>query len=97
MNNHTHDQTVKTYQENFGAYVEGTPHEITGDFKVFMDAFISHIPAGGRVFEFGSAFGRDARYMREKGIAVLCTDIIHEGLAQLAHEGFETAYYDFRE
>lgn len=90
------DDTVKTYRENFDKYVERTPREIRGDFKRWIDTFLSELPEGGRILEIGSAFGRDARYFREKGFDVLCTDVIPEALDQLSSEGFETAEYDFR-
>ncbi len=90
------DETVKTYQENFGKYVERTPADIGGEFQVWMDAFISELPAEAKVLEFGSATGRDARYFRSRGITVMCTDIIPDALALLKKDGFETELFDFR-
>lgn len=91
------DETILTYQTTFKKYIEATPKEIFGDFKAFMDFFLENLPANPRVLEIGSAFGRDAAYMRSKGAEILCTDIIPEALELLSKEGFETAYYDFRD
>ena len=50
-----------------------------------------------KVFEIGSAEGRDARYLRKAGLEVLCTDVIPQALDELAHDGFQTSLYDFRD
>ena len=90
------DQTIKTYQDNFHKYSERTPSEVTGEFKVWMDSFCSLLPEQGKIFELGSASGRDAQYFKSKGFEVFCTDVVHEALNSLAEKGFETAAFDFR-
>jgi SAM-dependent methyltransferase len=90
------DQTIQTYQQNFDKYVERTPQDVDGEFKSWIDAFLQELPVNGEVFELGSAFGRDAKYIADKGFKVYCTDIIPQALEKLAQEGFETAEYDFR-
>lgn len=90
------DVTIKTYRDNFKKYTDNTPNEVSGDFKHWIDYFISHLPKNASVLELGSATGRDARYFASKGLAVTCTDIIPEALEKLSSEGFETSEYDFR-
>lgn len=90
------DKTIETYRQNFDKYVERTPAEPSGEFKEWMDSFVSHIPQGGTILEIGSASGRDARYFAEKGYKVVCTDIIPQALQKLSDEGFETVEFDFR-
>ena len=90
------DETIQTYRQNFGKYVAKTPAEPSGEFKKWMDSFASHIPKDGVIFEIGSASGRDARYFADKGLKVVCTDIIPEALQKLSEDGFETAEFDFR-
>jgi len=91
-----HDQTNKTYKENFNKYAEKTPTEVNGEFKTWMDLFLSYIPKGSTVFEIGSATGRDARYFHSLGYKVFCTDIVPQVLQKLSTEGFEVAEFDFR-
>jgi SAM-dependent methyltransferase len=91
------NKTIETYRQNFDKYVERTPRQIEGEFKAWIDSFLSHIPQGGAILEIGSAMGRDARYFAEKGYKVLATDIIPQALEKLAAEGFETAEFDFRD
>lgn len=90
------DKTIETYRQNFDKYVERTPAEPSGEFKEWMNSFLSHIPQGGVILEIGSASGRDARYFADKGYKVVCTDIVPQALQKLSEEGFETAEFDFR-
>ncbi len=92
------DMTVRSYQEHFQEYVANTPQEFSDpEFKNWIDSFVDALPQGARILELGSASGRDARYVRSKGIDVLCTDVIPEALEALEHDGFKTARYDFRD
>lgn len=90
------DQTIETYRTNFDKYVARTGTEPRGEFKELLDSFASYLPDSGSIFEIGSASGRDARYLAEKGFGVLCTDVIPEALTRLSEQGFETEEYDFR-
>jgi hypothetical protein len=54
------DQTIETCRANFDKYVERTPHEPLGEFKDWIDSFISYLPAGGEIPEIGSAIFLDA-------------------------------------
>ncbi len=91
------DTTIQTYRDNFGKYTERTQSIPEGEFKEWMDSFLSQIPKGGEILEIGSATGRDARYFSQNGFKVLCTDIIPVALQNLKEEGFETAEFDFRD
>ncbi len=91
------DTTIQTYKDNFSKYVERTVSEPSGEFKEWMDLFLSKLPEKGTVLELGSASGRDARYFSSKGFKVVCTDIIPEALENLSKEGFETHQFDFRD
>lgn len=91
------DTTIQTYRQHFDTYVARTQSEPSGEFKEWMDSFLSYLPPSGEILELGSAFGRDARYFREKGYKVLCTDIIPQALEKLSQDGFEVAEYDFRD
>jgi len=94
---HPVDTTIQTYQQNFAKYVERTPAVVSGEFKVWLDSFLSQIPKHGSIFEVGSAAGRDARYLLARGYKVFCADVIPDALQELSSEGFETAVFDFRD
>lgn len=96
MENET-DKTIETYKENFQKYIERTPSEVVGAFKEWEDIFCSFITEGNKIFEIGSATGRDARYFKSKGFEVFCTDVIPEALEGLKKEGFETAEFNFKD
>lgn len=91
------ETTIATYQQHFDRYVDRTQSEVNGEFKEWMDSFLSYVSPQGKIFEIGSAFGRDARYFREKGYQVTCTDVIPQALEALSADGFETAEFDFRD
>ena len=91
------DITIQTYQDNFDMYKEKTPSEMSGEFVAWMNAFAALLPKDAYVFEFGSAEGRDARYLRDRGIQMHCTDVIPQALEELSVDNFKTAMYDFRE
>jgi hypothetical protein len=102
------DQTIQTYNSNFAEYKRTTPNEVSGEFKVRLDKLADLLKADKnkkeatenidvKVFELGSAEGRDARYLRDLGLEVFCTDIILEALESLKKDGFQTAKYDFRD
>lgn len=90
------DRTVRTYREHFEEFRAKMRPNITDEFKAWVDTFAGYVPPNGNIFELGSGTGRDARYFAAKGYSVTCTDVVAEALAELAHDGFDTAEYDFR-
>jgi SAM-dependent methyltransferase len=90
------DITIQTYKDNFDLYKEKTPNVVSGEFVAWIDAFIHLLPQNGNVFELGSAEGRDARYLRDRGFSVFCTDVIPRALESLVADGFTTSMYDLR-
>ncbi len=91
------DVTIQTYQDNFELYKEKTPRVLFGEFLTRMDSFINVLPLHGKIFELGSLEGRDARYLRDKGFTVTCTDVIPQALQSLEVDGFTTYFYDLRD
>ncbi len=93
------DQTTQTYKEHFEKFIEGTRGLDTpnADIRKWIDAFLHHIPQGGLIIEMGSAFGRDADYMKAHGYKVVCTDIAEQALEKLLTKGYETHMYDVRD
>lgn len=91
------DITIKTYQDNFDTYKSKTTNEVSGEFQERLDLFCSNVATNWKIFELGSAHGRDARYMKNKWFDVYCTDIIPQALNELQEEWFETSVCDFRD
>ena len=87
---------MESYNKNFDKYIEMTPQEVSGDHFPKMENFCQSVGGEKKVFELGSAFLRDAKFMRERGVNVFCTDVIAQSLEMAKKEGFETAFYDFR-
>lgn len=90
------DQTIETYNTYFDRYFDRTSQTIDGNFKEWLDLFLFYLPKPSKIFELGSATGRDARYFRNNGHSVLCTDVVSDALEQLSRDGFDTSVYDFR-
>ena len=84
--NHT---TLSTYQENFDKYVSGTPSEVSGTQKDWIESVLARINMDARILEIGSAFGRDAAFMQRAGYAnVTVTDAFDAAVDALQEQGF---------
>lgn len=78
----TNKKTVQSYEDHIDEYIKGTPQEVSGPIKEWIDNSLRLIPADGRILELGSAFGRDADYFESKGYRVDRTDVV-EGFVDL--------------
>lgn len=84
-------RTLATYDQYFQRYVDGTPSEVTGLQKLWLEDFVRLLPDGARVFEVGSATGRDARFLRAKGAKVEVSDATDAAVKYLRKNGFPKA------
>lgn len=66
--------TLQTYNQAVQAYVDGTPQEVSGSVKEWIDHTLNQIPRDARILEIGSGFGRDAQYMVNAGYQVERSD-----------------------
>ena len=90
MNNIGKNQiTLQSYQLGINEYINGTPHEISGNFKIWIDLFLNLLPSNARIIEIGSAFGRDAQYIESRGFSVERTDATPEFVTYLQTKGHE--------
>lgn len=80
--------TLATYADHVTEYIQGTPQEVSGMTKQWLDTIMSRITPSDRIFELGSAFGRDAAYFQSKGYRVECTDAVPEFVSLLLSSGF---------
>ncbi|MEN9338286.1 MAG: hypothetical protein RI945_11, partial [Candidatus Parcubacteria bacterium] len=77
-------KTINTYKENFETYISETVQEISGEWKEESD-FLAEKLKGKRVLEIGSASGREAIYLKNKGVDIIASDIV-DSFSKIAEE-----------
>ncbi len=82
-------RTVESYNTHVQEYIDGTPHEVSGVVKDWLDGSLADVPKDARILEFGSAFGRDAEYLAGLGYTVECTDATPAFVDLLQTKGFD--------
>jgi SAM-dependent methyltransferase len=85
----TNNRTVESYNAHIQEYIDGTPHEVSGVVKDWLDGSLADVPKDARILEFGSAFGRDAEYLAGLGYTVECTDATPAFVDLLQQKGFD--------
>lgn len=85
----TNNRTVESYNAHIQEYIDGTPHEVSGVVKDWLDGSLADVPKDARILEFGSAFGRDAEYLAGLGYTVECTDASTAFVDLLQQNGFD--------
>ena len=83
------ERTLVSYGLGVDAYIRGTNPEVAGPVREWIDEALRGLPANARILEIGSAFGRDAAYMRSLGFAVECSDAVPEFVDMLQEKGFD--------
>jgi SAM-dependent methyltransferase len=81
-------QTIQSYEAHVQEFINGTPHDVSGALKDWIDEAVSGLPEDADVLEFGSAFGRDASYLHSLGYKVECSDATQSFVDLLKLEGF---------
>lgn len=64
-------KTLEYYNRNAREFVEGTSGV---DFSGIQNRFLSHLPEGALILDFGCGSGRDTRYFLGKGFRVEAAD-----------------------
>ena len=85
----TNNRTVESYNAHIQEYIDGTSHEVLGIYKDWLDGSLADVPKDARILEFGSAFGRDAKYLAGLGYTVECTDAAPAFVDLLQQKGFD--------
>ncbi|HSE61554.1 MAG TPA: methyltransferase domain-containing protein [Candidatus Saccharimonadales bacterium] len=84
------DETIEAYNRRFGKYLKHTPawyNESHRPLLNWIDFTLGTIPRDGKILEIGSGPGRDAKYMKEKGYHVICSDASYAFVSHLNHNG----------
>lgn len=90
----SNEQTLRTYDAHVTDYVAGTAQVVSGPSKDWIDAALRGLPPDARILELGSAFGRDAAYIQQRGFRVECTDASQGFLDYLRDEGFDVRLFN---
>ena len=90
VNNDSNQQTIQSYEAHVREFIDGTPHDVSGTLKDWIDEAISGLPEDADVLEFGSASGRDAAYLLNLGYKVECSDAAQSFVDLLKQRGFNT-------
>ena len=78
----TEKLTLDYYNEKARAFCDDTQDV---EFSTFQRAFTSHLPAGGRILDFGCGSGRDSKAFLNAGYQVTALDGSEE-LCRIASE-----------
>lgn len=84
----TNDKTIQSYDTHVQEYIDGTIQEVSGTVKDWLDATLQDLPKDAHILEFGSAFGRDAKYIQDLGYSIECTDATKAFVDLLQSKGF---------
>lgn len=92
--NTANEITLQSYDSNVEAYVAGTPTQVSGVFKTWIDATLAFMQQDVRIIEIGSAFGRDAAYIESQGFKVERTDATQGFVTLLQEQGYEARSFN---
>lgn len=85
------EATIDAYNRQAGEYIIKTPsnHDLPSHqwLKRWIDKVLTHVKPSGQVLEIGSATPRDARYIRQQGFTVQCSDAADSFLEYLSSQG----------
>lgn len=88
------ETTIATYDNGVNEYIEGTVQVTSGFQKRWLDEELQDLPKDAAILEIGSAFGRDARYLIERGFAPELTDATPGFVEHLTAQGLEATLLD---
>jgi SAM-dependent methyltransferase len=75
MDEDTNKQTLDTYEQSVQQY-NAAALPIGGSVKDWIDASLTLLTPGAHILELGSAHGRDANYIEDKGFRIDRTDAV---------------------
>lgn len=85
----TNDKTIESYEKDYKTYIAKTPKSVEGVWKNWIEKFLYFIPKNKTIFEIGSAFGRDAKFIESFGYKVDRSDVTESFINYLNSNGFE--------
>lgn len=82
-------QTIQAYEAFAKQYIDSTPHESPEFVKELINSAVTDLPKDAKILELGSAFGREAAYLKTLGYSVECSDAVQAFINQLQERGFK--------
>jgi 2-polyprenyl-3-methyl-5-hydroxy-6-metoxy-1,4-benzoquinol methylase len=79
--------TLQTYEQSVQEYIDGTPAEVSGATKEWIDWTLERLSSQATIIEIGSAFGRDANFIESQGFTVERTDATEAFVVFLQNQG----------
>lgn len=70
----TNKTTIESYEKGITEYIQSAPNKRGGVVEDWIDKSLQLLESGAKILEIGSAFGRDAKIIEEKGFYVEKTD-----------------------
>ncbi len=84
----SNELTIQSYESHVQEYIDGSPKDVSGSMKEWLDGSIAGLPIDARILELGSASGRDAAYLQNLGYTVDCSDAAQSFVELLQQRGF---------
>lgn len=84
--------TLNSYEDHVQEYIDGTPHEVSGKVKDWIDQSLQGLPLDADILEIRSAFGRDAAYIESLGYTVHRTDATQGFVDYLVGQGYKAEH-----
>ncbi len=81
----TNKTTIDSYENGITQYIQSAPNKRGGVVEGWIDKSLEHLKPDAKILEIGSAYGRDARIIEEKGFYVEKTDATR-GFVKLLQE-----------
>lgn len=80
-------KTIDQYEGSVETYISRAPSQVTGEFAEWIDEGLKDLLKTARIIEIGTAGGRDAKYIEDKGYKVERTDATQNFVKRLQAEG----------
>lgn len=90
----SNNRTIVSYENHIQEYIDGTPQEVTGAVKNWINHSLAGLPLDARIIEIGSAFGRDAAYIENMGYSVERTDATPGFVEYLKQNGNDARFFN---
>jgi 2-polyprenyl-3-methyl-5-hydroxy-6-metoxy-1,4-benzoquinol methylase len=70
----TNKKTIESYEVSINQYIQNTPNDRGAVVESWINESIKGLNSNSKILEIGSAYGRDAKYIEDKGFHVEKTD-----------------------
>ena len=87
----TNKKTIESYQTSIHEYIQNTPNKRGAVVEDWIERSIQQLQPDAKILEIGSAYGRDAKIIEEKGLHVEKTDAT-KGFVDILQKDDPTAH-----